>query len=158
MNKYPSKEDGVTLVELLGTLTILSIIIVLAYGVLMNGLNYSNKASEKTSLQKEANLLTNTITKLHEEELTYEIILDANPNASIIKLQGKDSTGTVTRGFEFSDSNFEYSLYDYSGSAETLLNLITTIDTTKPFYIKIEIKNKKTPSQKYEVKTIISNL
>jgi prepilin-type N-terminal cleavage/methylation domain-containing protein len=158
MNKYLSREAGVTLVELLATLTILSLLVVLTYGVLMNGINYSKMSSENTSLQREANLLTNTITKLHETEISYEIILDTNPNATKISLNGKDSFGTLTRSFEFSDSKYEYSLYDYSSSVETPLTNLNTIKSSEPFYLKIVIRNKKDINQKYEVKTIISRL
>jgi prepilin-type N-terminal cleavage/methylation domain-containing protein len=158
MIKHLSKEDGITLIELLATLTILSFLIVLTYGILFNGFNYSKKANEQVTLQQEMNLFTTTITKMHESESTYDIVVDANPNASTITLIGKNAAGTIDRTFDFSNSNFQYTLYNYSGNVDTPFNTTTTIDTTHPLFIKIIICNKKSPTQKYEVKTIISRL
>jgi prepilin-type N-terminal cleavage/methylation domain-containing protein len=162
LKKYKSltNEDGITLIELLATLAILSIVSVLLYGVLLNGFHYSKKSQEKVSIQQEMNIIVTSITKFHESYETYEIKVDHNPDASKIQLIGKDS-GTVVKTIELSNSNYEYSLFDYSGPTETALPQLPAIKnviTSQPLYIRLLIKDKKHPSQTYEVKTIISRL
>ncbi|MDR7237412.1 PulJ/GspJ family protein [Neobacillus drentensis] len=158
MNKRTSTEDGITLVELLATLAILSIVIVLSFSVFNNGLNYSKNVTEKTSLQQEINLFITTATKMHEDEEEYFIHFDINPNATFIVLQVKNTSGVVTKAFEFSNKNFEYSLYDYESGMDVPITNNQKISTKRPFYMKIVIKNKVNPNQKYEEKTIISRL
>lgn len=160
MKKYISlsNENGITLIELLATLAIVSIISILLYGVLLNGFDYSKKSKEKVSLQQEMNIAVTSITKFHESYGAYDIKVDRNPDASKIQLLGKKPDGTVDKTIELSNSNYEYSLYDYKNTPETLLSLTTSVSTAQPLYIKIIIKDKKHPSQTYEVKTIISRL
>lgn len=158
MIKHLSKEDGITLVELLATLAIVSFLIVLTYGVFFNGTNYSKKATEQITLQQEINLFTSTITKFHENETSYEIEVDRNPNANFVKLTGKNASGNIDRTFDFDNNDFQYSLYTYSGNVDTPLDTSKPIITSEPLYIKVIISNKKSPSQKIVVKTIISKL
>jgi prepilin-type N-terminal cleavage/methylation domain-containing protein len=149
MTKHPSRESGITLVELLATLAILSILVVLSYGLFFNGLSASQQGKEQVNIQQEMNLLMTTITKIHETEDTYSIVVDQYPNAHTVQIKGG------TKSFEFSNSNFEYKL-DYYQQVGTLLP--NTIQTKDPIYITVVISNKDMPSQKYEVKTIISRL
>jgi prepilin-type N-terminal cleavage/methylation domain-containing protein len=158
MMNFPSKEDGITLIELLAVLAILSFLIVLTSGVLFDGFKYSKAANEQVTLQQEMDLFTTTITKMHESESTYDIVVDTNPNATSVKFIGKNDKGDIDRTLDISNSNFQYSLYDYSSNVDIPLNNTTTMDTTKPLYIKIIINNKTSPNQKYEIKTIISRL
>jgi prepilin-type N-terminal cleavage/methylation domain-containing protein len=156
MNKRLSKESGITLIELLAVLAIMSILISLMYGVLINGFDYSKKSNEKVAIQQEMNLLLTSITRLHEDEKAYFIFL--NPDASSIQLQVKNQDDTaVIKSHTFSDSNFEYTLSDYKDT-EKLFDPPKKIETKDPFYIKIIISSKRFPAEKYEVKTIISRL
>jgi prepilin-type N-terminal cleavage/methylation domain-containing protein len=155
--KQLTKEDGITLIEVLATITILSIVIVIASRVFFSGFDYSEKANETISLQQEANLIVTNINKFHESGYDYTFELDHNPSASIVKIVGKNQSGT-NKTVEFSNKDYEYSLYDYSGNMETSFNTIRQVKTTEPLYIKIVIKNKKHPGQIYDVKTIINRL
>ncbi|WP_045523452.1 type II secretion system protein [Neobacillus niacini] len=159
MQKYKrlSNEDGITLIEILATLAIVSIISILLYGVLLNGFDYSKKSKENVSLQQEMNIVVTSITKFHESYGAYDIIVDG-PNSSKIQLLSKKPDGTVDKTIELSNSSYEYSLFDYKGTTETPFSPTTNVSTAQPLYIKIIIKDKKQPSQAYEVKTIISRL
>lgn len=157
MFKALSNDDGITLIEVLATLAIMSIISILLYGVLMNGFDYSKKSQEKVSIQQEMNIVVTSITKFHESYESYQIKVDHNPDASKIQLLGKDS-GSVVKTIELSNSDYVYTLFDYSGSTETTLPVTKDVLTAQPLYIKIIIKDKKHPSQTYEIKTIISRL
>lgn len=151
MNKSLSNENGITLIELLATLAIVSFVSILLYGVLMDGFNYSKKSKEKVSLQQEMNIVVTTFTKFHESNESYDIMVDG-PNSSKIQLISTDKT------IELSNPNYEYSLIDYKGTTETPFASTNNVSTTQPLYLKIIIKDKKQPSQTYEVKTIISRL
>jgi prepilin-type N-terminal cleavage/methylation domain-containing protein len=159
MKKYKSltNENGFTLIEVLATLAIVSFISILLYGVLLNGFDYSKKSKEKVSLQQEMNIVVTSITKFHESYESYDIKVDGS-NSSKIQLLTKNPDGTVKKIIELSDSNYEYSLIDYKGTTETPFPLTTSVSTAQPLYIKIIIKDKKHPSQTYEVKTIIARL
>lgn len=152
MTRHPSKEVGITLIELLATIVILSIVIVLTYSIFFNGLTSSEKANEQVNLQQEMNLLLTSITKLHENESSYAIIADKTPNASTVSLQGTNNT------FKFSNSDFDYTLYYYQVIGNIEKHLDKTIHSAHALHITIIISNKNQPNQKYEIKTIISRL
>jgi prepilin-type N-terminal cleavage/methylation domain-containing protein len=158
MIKRLQNEDGITLIEVLATLAILSIISTLLYGVLLNGIDYSKKSKAAVSLQQEMNIIITNITKVHESYGSYNIIVNPKPDASKIQLLGKDSTGTIIKTIELSNADYEYSLFNYQGTTEVPFSNTTSVTTSQPLYIKIIIKNKKNPSKIYEVKTIISRL
>jgi prepilin-type N-terminal cleavage/methylation domain-containing protein len=116
-----SKVDGITLVELLAAMAILSFLIVLTYGVLVKGFDFSKSANAQVSIQQEMNIMTSTITKLHETETTYDIILDGNPNAGKVQFIGKNADGTTDKTIIFSNSDYQYSLYIFKGNVDTPL-------------------------------------
>lgn len=152
MNKNPSKEDGITLIELLATLAILSLVIVITYSVFFNGLNYSKKANDAVALQQEMNITIESITKFHESQSAYDIKVDQSPFASKITLIGSNT-------LVISNDQYEYSLYDFSGGTENLITDNKHINTsTEKLFIKMIIRNKKNPDEKYELRTVISRL
>ncbi|WP_462412392.1 pilus assembly FimT family protein [Neobacillus sp. Marseille-QA0830] len=158
MQRCPSKESGVTLIETLAVLTILSIVIVLAYNIFFSGISNSDKAERTVLLQQEMNLVIQSITESHETQDSYDIVVDTTPFASHIILKGiKDG---VTRTTEISNPNFEYALYDISGTTGKVMDNPKKITNTssQPLSIKVIIRNKQHPSEKYEVSTIISRL
>ncbi|MEH7384536.1 prepilin-type N-terminal cleavage/methylation domain-containing protein [Bacillus sp. JJ1521] len=158
MNKHLRNNGGITLIELLATLAIFSMVSILIYGVLINGMNYSEKSKDNVSRQQEMNILVTTITKAHESYSSYEIVVDQNPDANKIQLIGKDGSGTVVSAVDLSNEHYIYSLYNSQESDEVPFSNATTIHTSQPLYIKLIIKDRKQPSQKSEIKTIISRL
>jgi prepilin-type N-terminal cleavage/methylation domain-containing protein len=157
MKRYVKKEDGVTLVELLAVLAILSFLSVLVFGVFVNGFSYSKKANDTVSLQQEVNLIFTAITKHHESHTSYSIVLDQNPNATSFKLQFTNATGNISTT-ELSNSKYQYTVYQYSGNTDSLMENTKEINTSDPLSIKIIIQDKEKPENKYEARTIISRL
>jgi prepilin-type N-terminal cleavage/methylation domain-containing protein len=74
-------ERGLTLVEVLATLTILSIISVVIWNVFFQGLDYSDKAVTQNSMQQESNYLTMKLTRIHQTAKQYEL---KNSNCNIV--------------------------------------------------------------------------
>jgi Tfp pilus assembly protein PilE len=66
-------QRGITLVEVLSVLTILSLIGTIIWSVFFQGLSFSKKAETKNMLQQEANLITTNLTKIHQTSTKYEI-------------------------------------------------------------------------------------
>lgn len=66
-------ESGLSLIELLLTLTILSIVGVLIWSVFFQGTSYSKKAMTKNQMQQEANVIINNLMKFHRTNDRYEI-------------------------------------------------------------------------------------
>ncbi|MEH7381980.1 prepilin-type N-terminal cleavage/methylation domain-containing protein [Bacillus sp. JJ1533] len=158
MKKYLRNSDGITLIELLATLAIFSIVSILIYGVLLNGMNYSEKSKDNVSRQQEMNILVTTITKAHETYASYDIVVDQSPDAHNIQLIGKDATGNIVHTVDIANENYVYSLYNSQESNEVPFSTETTVDSSQPLHIKIIIKDKKQPSKTSEIKTIISRL
>lgn len=76
---------GLSLVELLATLAILSIIGVLVWGVFFQGTEYSNKAFTKNQMQQEANIIVAKLTKIHQ---THKPV-SGNESYEILSTDGK---------------------------------------------------------------------
>ncbi len=66
--KQMKNQAGITLIEVLATITILSIVSVIIYSVFSNGLRYSSQAEETVLIQQEANYLLTLLKEQHENE------------------------------------------------------------------------------------------
>ena len=66
-------QRGITLIELLATLAILSIVSILIWSIFFQGTNYSNKAMTKNQMQQEANIIITNLTKIHQTSDSYDI-------------------------------------------------------------------------------------
>ncbi|MGF3105019.1 type II secretion system protein [Rossellomorea sp. DUT-2] len=73
-------ERGLTLVEVLATLTILSIIGAVVWNVFFQGIHYTKKAVSQNSIQQEANIITMRLTRIHQSSESYEL---ENPDCTI---------------------------------------------------------------------------
>lgn len=66
-------QHGVTLIELLLTLAILTTIGALIWSVFIQGTKYSNNAVTRNQMQQEANLITTYLTRIHQTSNEYTI-------------------------------------------------------------------------------------
>ncbi|MDQ0159810.1 PulJ/GspJ family protein [Alkalibacillus salilacus] len=129
INKYLKQQKGVTLVEVLGALAILSIISILAFNVLGNTFQYNEKTQAHTDIRQEANYI---ITQMRESHQT-------NQN-----------------DYEICTSTFERSNYVFN---EFMINhnpingSCTTVDATETLSVSFIIMNNQ--DQQFEVNTKI---
>lgn len=66
-----NKQQGLTLIEILGTIVILSVIIISIWTIFFQGNNYSNKAISKSIMQQEANQIIYELTNIHQKSESY---------------------------------------------------------------------------------------
>ncbi|MFJ8235053.1 type II secretion system protein [Ureibacillus sp. NPDC094379] len=73
-------QRGITLVEVLAIIVLLSIIGILLWNIFFQGANYSAKAITKTQMQQQANVIISDLTRIHQttEEDYYELIPSAD--------------------------------------------------------------------------------
>jgi type II secretory pathway component PulJ len=64
---------GISLVEVLVTLAILSLVGIIIWGVFFQGFSFSKKMESKNALQQEANLIITNLTKVHQTSTEYQI-------------------------------------------------------------------------------------
>lgn len=66
-------ERGLTLIEVLSTITILSVIGVVIWNVFFQGLYYSDKAVTQNAMQQESNYVALKLTRIHQTSKEYEL-------------------------------------------------------------------------------------
>ncbi|WP_175990187.1 type II secretion system protein [Bacillus sp. Marseille-Q1617] len=66
-------EKGVTLIEVLAGLAILTVIGLVLWNVFFQGLYYSKKAESDISLQQEANIISMKMTRIHQTSKSYSV-------------------------------------------------------------------------------------
>ncbi|GAA0450487.1 prepilin-type N-terminal cleavage/methylation domain-containing protein [Alkalibacillus silvisoli] len=69
VNKYYSDESGVTLIEVLASLVLVSIISILAFNVLTNTFQYSETSISHADLRQDSNFIITQIRQKHQEEI-----------------------------------------------------------------------------------------
>lgn len=92
-----SNQKGVTLIELLVTLTVFSIVIGVVYSALFNTINYNNKTFSKVTIQQEANIFLSQFSNVHLYNKKYNVVYDAVNNVyKIILLDGSGEEFPLT--------------------------------------------------------------
>ncbi|MEO2074634.1 MAG: prepilin-type N-terminal cleavage/methylation domain-containing protein [Bacillus sp. (in: firmicutes)] len=82
-------ERGLTLVEVLATITIISIVSIIIWSVFFQGINFSKKATSRNLMLQEMNLLVTNLTKIHQTSSVYEISSSGPNNCEITVISKK---------------------------------------------------------------------
>lgn len=90
---------GITLVELLATITLLSIIGIIVWSVFIQGIKNTNEGATKTKLTQEMNYVQTTLRKMHQTAYKYEII-DTSCSIQIKYYNSKESSKYKTLQFD----------------------------------------------------------
>jgi prepilin-type N-terminal cleavage/methylation domain-containing protein len=84
------QQRGITLIELLATISILSFVGVIIWSVFFQGYTFSHKSMSKNSIQQEATIILTNLTKIHQTSQQYEI---SNTSCGItVKITKQDSS------------------------------------------------------------------
>ncbi|MFY0741189.1 prepilin-type N-terminal cleavage/methylation domain-containing protein [Solibacillus silvestris] len=66
-------QRGITLMEVLAAIILISIISFLAWNIFFQGKNYTEKSLSKSQMQQEANIILSRLSKIHQSSDTYEV-------------------------------------------------------------------------------------
>lgn len=138
-------QRGISLVEVLVTLSILSLIGTIVWSVFFQGVNFSQRAVTKNTLQQEANFVITRLTKIHQTSIQYSIS-NNTPDCAITVLFTKQDTSQQTE--VFSQTGFCYST-DVSGTFDP---------TTNDNNLKVTIYDQKDPNNKVEMNAFLYRL
>lgn len=132
-------QHGITLIELLITLTILSIVGVLIWSVFSQGTKFSSQAMTKNAMQQEANIIISSLKKIHQTSSSYDIV----SNDCSIKVK----TEKKTEVFEHPQLCFETD------------NNISAVDPNlEDISIKLTIKDKNDTHNQISIGTLLYRL
>lgn len=152
-----TNQNGLTIIEILATILILSFVTIITINIFSNGIRGSSSAKNSILLQQETNYLLAVLRENHENGDEYEI-----------KVENYDQKVTITNKVTlestvFSNKKLLYEIIDLKNN----INAKDTI-TQKPldnmhpenkrFEVKIKISLKDNPSIFYEINTTFSRL
>jgi Tfp pilus assembly protein PilV len=157
------KQDGLTLIELLVSISLLFLVGMLVFNVLIKGKEYSLQAQSTIYIQQEGNRISTKLTSWHEKNKQYKIVLNQNPDATSISLIPYDGAGNLLEDNQevISSNSFYYSVcYDRNQDDSNICTdrSLNKLVTQKALPIKILIKDKKNSRLTFEIKTIISRM
>lgn len=136
-------EKGITLVELLGVLVILSILLTLAGSILTSSLKTSNRATTDQRMQQEANYITEKVRNEYLEKVkdgvpetfTFEITID-NDNKKLLL----NNVEVISEGYHYTFC-VEEEEEEEKGACEKMKETIDRTKTQQQFQLKLTSKN-----------------
>jgi prepilin-type N-terminal cleavage/methylation domain-containing protein len=142
-------ERGLTLVEVLATLTILSMVSVIIWSVFFQGYNYSQKANSKNLMLQEANILAANLTRIHQTIDKYEI---KSENCSI-KVTNLKSTPPQYQ--VFNHANICFKLVEINNVNGTGPRIVEPNKNGNDISLKISVSDKKDPENNITLDTFL---
>lgn len=121
-------QKGVTLVEILATLTLLSVVTILIWNIFIQGTNHTNKESTKNLLTQETNYVQFQLKKIHQTADEYKIIF---PSDCSIQIEYSTPKSIIS----FDNEQICYEIND-----------ITNVDSDTPIDLNSNINPKKNQS------------
>jgi prepilin-type N-terminal cleavage/methylation domain-containing protein len=137
------KQDGLTLIELLITLAILSFTGSIVWSVFFQGINFSQTSISKNTIQQETNLIITNLKKIHQTSKEYTI---NNGTCTITVNATKADSSTQTYVFDHPSLCFQL---DYTGLVQP---------DNEDVKLTITTSEKNDTNNKLEIKTILFRL
>ena len=156
---YFRNESGITLIELLATISIIAIISSLLWGALTVTFKQSERTEEHVNLRQEANMIVTKLRTMHLQgnyQLCYEggkVYFDSGKKDSLA------SDGITIEGLHDSlngDVLFENSGNIVKQNLPIDCNNMLNIDTSDPLSVTLKIKDQK--NNTFEIDTVINKL
>lgn len=141
-------ESGLTLVEVLATLTIFAIVSVIIWSVFFQGYNFSQKAISKNQMQQETNLLITNLLKIHQSAKQYNIINTSSNCEITVNITNKDNS-TRTEIFNHSNMCFKFEIKN------AITNPVVPNRAGNDVQLKLTTSDKKDPNNKIAIDTFL---
>jgi len=156
-------ERGITLLEVLATLTILGFLISIIFSIFINGINYSSKAKDTVLIQQETNYLLTLLKEQHENQSLYSITVSDNHKQVIIVNDEGETFNIGNEDYEYymKDSRFtEQNKLEINPMKKKESNGVVNgvVKIMGDFHVELLIKSSENPSLEYRTKTILSRL
>ncbi|WP_235524970.1 prepilin-type N-terminal cleavage/methylation domain-containing protein [Planococcus glaciei] len=119
-------QKGVTLVELLAALALVSIVAAIAWTVLGIGFKHTAVETGKTKMQQDANIIISTLTNEHRRNSTYSLIFENDKlKIETCTAPGTCSNQTLEQNYDFSGTTINGTVIDSHDSTpvDQILNL-----------------------------------
>lgn len=145
VKQVQKNEEGITLIELLLALTILSIVSILIWSVFNKGVEYTNNAITKNQLQQEANILITNLTKIHQSSNEYLIAVN---NSCTITVEAQTNKSTEIYNFDSQNICLEV---NFTG-------VIKPIGKDNEFPLDIIVTDKKNKENSIMVNAVLTRL
>ncbi|MBX0315084.1 prepilin-type N-terminal cleavage/methylation domain-containing protein [Planococcus glaciei] len=153
-------QKGVTLVELLAALVLVSIVATIAWTALSIGFKHTAAETSKTQLQQDANLIVTKLTNEHRRNDHYYLKfvsghLEINPcnvddvNPTIINCEGF---------VRLTDANFEYSGTINTKPFTDLISPLKIEPKSKHVELELKVADPVKPTRSVEVKTTLTRI
>lgn len=144
-------ESGLTLIEVLLTLSILSIISVIIWGVFFQGFNFSQKAMSKNFMLQESNLLITNLKKTHQTLVTYDI---RSENCDI-KVRNLTTTTTPAPEQIFNHPNICFKILEINNVTSSGPLTVNPNKIANDVSLKISASDKKNPGNVVTINTFL---
>lgn len=146
------QQKGVSLVEVLATIIILSIVMTIIGRTLSSGLFFSDKAEKDAKIQQQTNYIVAVLKETHENGKPYDITVD-----TVIHIAQSGSTTSI---------GTEQFLYEISelDDANNVINTATSTNTihinpsNNNFHVQIKLTSVENSNITYTVTTILSRM
>lgn len=154
MNYLKRNEDGLTLVEVIVTISILSVVSLIIWSIFFQGVNFSEKATSKNLLIQESNILISNLTRIHQTTSEYEITSTGTDNCEI----------TIIYESSSSDQTFKHPQMCYEFTYDIKNKKVDDPEPNKVYPDKndlsltLTIKDKKNPNNKVTISTYLYKL
>lgn len=150
-------QKGLTLIELLATITVLSIIGLIIWGVFIQGTQYFQNAMTKNQMQQEANIILERIKNIHQTSDSYTIA----PLDNRIIVEYKEKGVPNEKRVEFKHNNLDFSVEVFESDEEgkkLLLNNKIIIPGDKNPEVKLMINDSNDIDNNLEVSSFLFKL
>ncbi|KOY82807.1 prepilin-type N-terminal cleavage/methylation domain-containing protein [Lysinibacillus macroides] len=135
-------QRGLTLVEVLASIIILSLVTILAWNMFFQGTKYSQKTISKNQMQQEANIIIANLNSIHKRSIEYSV-----------------SSSDCRLSVVYTDQNRAEKEEIFENSQMCIqANDLTVIPKTTNAEVHLIIEEKNNPNNKIEINTLLSRL